>query len=232
MLPLAILAGGFGKRISKISGNLPKSLVQILGRPFIAWQLELFKAKGVSEVVLCLSHKGEVIEQYLTSQSFFGLNMKFSYDGESQLGTGGAIINALEKLGDNFMVAYGDSYLPTDINTIEGIFFSQHKPALMAVRQNTNGHEKSNVLFENGNLIRYSKGSYRMDMKYIDYGLSIFNVSAFNERKLVHNLDLSSIQEELSRENKVVGHEVFEKYYEVGSESGINEFTAYLEGIL
>ena len=56
MMPIIILAGGKGSRIANLTQKTPKSLVEVAGRPFLAWQLDLLEENGIREVVLCVGH--------------------------------------------------------------------------------------------------------------------------------------------------------------------------------
>jgi NDP-sugar pyrophosphorylase family protein len=86
MLQTVVLAGGLGTRIRPVYENLPKSLIPICGRPFLAWQLELLQKNGVTEVILCVSHKSDLIEKYISEEKSFGMQILFSYDGVKQIG--------------------------------------------------------------------------------------------------------------------------------------------------
>ena len=114
MLPVAILAGGLATRLRPITTRIPKALVEVAGEPFIAHQLRYLKAQGISEVVMCTGYLGEMIEAVVKDGAGFGVNVKYSPDGEKLLGTGGALRQALPLLSDEFFVLYGDSFLPVD----------------------------------------------------------------------------------------------------------------------
>ncbi|MGP0097497.1 MAG: NTP transferase domain-containing protein, partial [Terriglobales bacterium] len=62
MLPVAILAGGLATRLGALTEKVPKSLIQIVGEPFVAHQLRLLQAGGIQQVILCVGHLGEMIE--------------------------------------------------------------------------------------------------------------------------------------------------------------------------
>jgi MurNAc alpha-1-phosphate uridylyltransferase len=228
MLDIAILAGGLATRLRPITDVIPKSLIEIHNRPFIDWQLRLLSQKGIEKIVICLGHKSEMIQDFVGNGARYGVEILYSNDGPSQLGTGGAIRKALPFLGDEFMVMYGDSYLPTDFGVLEGAFRSAKKPALMAVFHNSGAYDDSNVLFVDGELKRYSKHDPVQKMSHIDYGLSIFSSSVFSSFPLDLPLDLSEICENLCDSGSLAGYEVRERFYEIGSVEGIQEFSEYI----
>ena len=112
MIPVAILAGGLATRLGDVTKTIPKALLDIAGKPFIAYQLELLRAAGVTKVVMCIAHLADQIEAVLGDGHAYGLEIAYSHD--KLLGTGGALRNALPLLGDEFLVMYGDSYLLCD----------------------------------------------------------------------------------------------------------------------
>ena len=88
MLTVAILAGGLMTRLRPITQKIPKSLVEVSGRPFIAYQLDYLYEQGVRNVVLCVGHLGEMIANEIGDGRNFGLKIIYSYDGSKLLGTG------------------------------------------------------------------------------------------------------------------------------------------------
>src|SRR3989338_8954850 len=102
--PLALLAGGLAQRLRPITEKIPKALVEVNGKPFIACQMEQLKAEGLTRVVCCVGYKGEMIEKMIGDGARFGLRVSYSYDGKSLLGTGGAIKKALPQLGSEFFI--------------------------------------------------------------------------------------------------------------------------------
>ena len=231
MLPIAILAGGFATRLGEFSKNLPKSLIDINGRPFVDWQMELLADAGYTKFIFCLSHKSTLIQGHLGDGSKFGVQIKYSLDGDAQLGTGGAIKKALPLLGSKFAVIYGDSYLPIDFNKVEKNFIQTRAQALMTVYRNEGSFDSSNVEFVKGQLTKYDKKNTNPRMFYIDYGLSYFQNQVFDTYPSDTSFDLSEVSYALSQSKKLSGFEVFRRFYEIGSVSGIRDLsTALREG--
>jgi N-acetyl-alpha-D-muramate 1-phosphate uridylyltransferase len=228
MLTVAILAGGFATRLHPILKDIPKSMIDICGKPFIDWQLSLLSDSGVKRVVLCTSYKSEKIEEYVGNGSKYGIEVRYSKDGPTQLGTGGAIKKATEILEENFMVLYGDSYLPINYSTIQNAFQNINETALMTIYKNDNAFDTSNVNFENGKVKKYSKTPDSIEFRHIDFGLSIFNKSIFNRYSLNKNFDLSDVFSGLCKDNQLAAFEVKERFYEVGSVSGIRDLSDYI----
>ena len=118
-LPVAILAGGLATRLRPITERIPKVLVPVAGRPFLAHQLELLRGQGIRRAVLCVGHLGEMVQREFGDGAAHGVQLDYSFDGPAPLGTGGAVKRALPLLHDRFFVLYGDSYLPIDFRPVE-----------------------------------------------------------------------------------------------------------------
>ena len=230
MLRVAILAGGLATRLRPITSTIPKALVEVAGKPFIRHQLAYLKEQGVTEVVMCTGYLGEMIEAEVGGGSEFGLKVSYSPDGEKLLGTGGALKRALPLLGDAFFVLYGDSFLPIDFTAVENDFIASGRTALMTVLKNDNRWDKSNVIYRDGKLIEYNKQQTRPDMEYIDYGLSIVRREVFDNTPDHEPFDLAGLYHQLSVTGQLAGHEVHQRFYEMGSFEGLKETEAYLAG--
>src|SRR6202167_6208883 len=225
MLPVAILAGGLATRLGRLTETLPKSLIFINGEPFVAHQLRLLQRSGVQHVILCVGHLGNMIEQAIGDGSAFGVKVEYSYDGATLLGTAGAIKSALPKLGQKFFVMYGDSYLTCDYAAIAQEFSRQNKPGLMTVFRNEGQWDASNVEFEEGSILAYSKTNRTARMRYIDYGLGVFRAEAFSRTQAT---DLADVYAELLQTGDLAALEVRERFYEMGSPAGLKEMTSFL----
>jgi len=231
MLPVAILAGGLATRLRPITEKIPKSLVDVNGKPFIFHQLGYLKQQGITRVVLCLGYMGAQVEEVIGDGSLFGLDVCYSYDGPRLLGTGGALKQALPLLGESFFVFYGDSYLPIDFQVVERNFLSGEKPALITVLKNADRWDKSNVQYRDGCIVEYNKRTPSSEMKHIDYGLGVLSASVMDNSPDDGFFDLADIYHFLSVLGLLAGYEVYERFYEIGSYSGLQETINYLKEI-
>ncbi len=226
---MAILAGGLATRLRPLTEHIPKSLLPINGRPFIAHQLDLLRASGITRAVVCAGFLGEQIIEYVGDGQDFGIEVKYSSEGETLLGTGGAVRRALPLLGSRFFILYGDSYLPCDYAAVFQNFRNSGKLALMTVFRNENVWDSSNVEFSDGCIRAYSKQVRTPEMRYIDYGLGLFSEAAFEDVPPDMPVDLAAIYEKLLGAGQLGGHEVSQRFYEAGSRQGLEDLSRYLK---
>jgi len=242
-IPVAVLAGGLATRLRPITEKIPKSLIPVAGKPFLAHQLELLRSRGIRRIVLCVGHLGEMIQRQFGDGSAFGVELDYSFDsprrsetearteagGPKLLGTGGAIKNALPLLGMEFFVLYGDSYLPIEYRPIAEFFRRSGKPGCMTVYRNEGRYDTSNVVFRDGNVAVYDKTKRLPEMHHIDYGLSLLQATVFNAYPAGKPFDLAEVMGKLVREKQLAGYEVRERFYEIGSPAGLAELESLLQ---
>ena len=227
-LPVAILAGGLATRLRPLTEKVPKVLLPVAGKPFLAHQLELLRSQGIRKVVLCVGFLGELVQKEFGDGRAFELKLEYSFDGPVLLGTGGALRQALPKLGEQFFVLYGDSYLPLPFAPVAEFFQRSGKQGLMTVYENHGRYDTSNVWFADGEIKVYDKQRRLPEMRHIDYGLSLFQAVAFAGYPAEQPLDLAAVMQRLLAQKQLAGFEVRERFYEIGSHAGLAELEALL----
>lgn len=228
-LPVAILAGGLATRLRPLTERIPKALVPVAGKPFVEWQLDYLSTQGIERVVICAGYLGDEIVRQIGDGGRFGLKVEYSFDGDQPLGTAGAILRALPRLGEVFFVLYGDSFLPVSFARVEAAFKGSAFAGLMTVLHNENRWDRSNVNFRNGRLLEYNKSSPSAEMEYIDYGLSILTANAMVVHHTDLPADLSNVFRAMSLRGELGGLEVQERFYEIGTFGGLEEAERYFK---
>jgi NDP-sugar pyrophosphorylase family protein len=228
-----ILAGGLGTRMRPLTDKIPKALLPVAGVPFAHYQLRWLARHGVTEVVYCIGARGEQVRAAVGDGRRWGLRVRYVEDGKQLRGTAGALRRALDAgaLRDWFLVLYGDSFLPFDFRRLAAAFLVQRRPALMAVYRNAGRYDAGNVRYEDGVVRLYRKaapGEAPADVDYIDYGASVLRADLVAERVARGGRhDLADLYHGLSREGLLAGLEVGQRFYEIGSPSGLRDFEAW-----
>jgi NDP-sugar pyrophosphorylase family protein len=227
-VPVALLAGGLATRLRPITEKIPKALVDMDGRPFIDHQLALLHRNGIRRVVMCLGYRGEMVQAHCGDGSRYGMELKYSFDGEKLMGTGGAINRAAHLLDDVFWVMYGDSYMDIDYRAVLAFFERAGAQGLMTVLRNANRWDKSNVVFRGGKLVKYEKRNTTPEMEHIDYGVAILRRDALAEVPEDRPFDLAELYTRMVDEGRMVGFEVTNRFYEIGTPEALEEARTYL----
>ena len=228
-VPVALLCGGLATRLASITRAIPKALIDVAGQPFIDHQLDLLAHNGIRQVVLCIGHLGEQIQQYVGDGSSRGLIVRYSYDGDSPAGTGGAIRWAAPMLGDLFWIMYGDSYMEIDYRAILDRFVDSEALGLMTVIRNNDRWDRSNVIFRDGKLLRYDKAERSPEMNYIDYGVQLLRREAITRIPVGAKADLADLYRQLVSERRMIGYEISNRFYEIGTPQALEETRRFLQ---
>ncbi|ECH5574468.1 NTP transferase domain-containing protein [Campylobacter coli] len=111
-----VLAGGLGTRLRSVVQDLPKPMAPINGKPFLAFVLEYLKKQGITEIILSVSYKYELIQEYFKDE-FEGMKIRYNVEKEL-LGTGGAIKDALKLVKNEVYVVNGDTFFDIDLKKL------------------------------------------------------------------------------------------------------------------
>jgi NDP-sugar pyrophosphorylase family protein len=201
-----ILAGGLGTRLGKLAGDLPKPIVDVGGRPFLELQLDLLRRLGLTNFVLCIGYQAAKIQDHFGDGGKFGVELRYSLEEKDLLGTAGAVKQAESLLQDEFFLIYGDSYLRMDYRRAAAQFLAGDRLGMMVVLRNDDKYDRSNILIEDGFITAYDKACPTPQMHYINFGVSLLRRDAL----------------------ELVPSETFERFYEIGSPSGLTEFRRLL----
>ena len=229
MLKAVILAGGRGIRLKPLTDTIPKPMIEIKGKPFLQYQVELLRENGISEMLLCVGYLREKIMSYFGNGSKFNVRVEYSTERDF-LGTGGALKIAEELLPANFVMLYGDSYLPIDYMELLD-FWSQSGSANVVVCYDNNVKIAENNIYidRSGTVIRYSKTHPDKDMNYVEAGVAVLKKEILD---VLPKGEPVSLEEEvfptLITEQKLRGYPTKQRFYDIGTHKGLHEIERVL----
>ncbi|MBL6948979.1 MAG: NTP transferase domain-containing protein, partial [Rhodospirillales bacterium] len=223
-----ILAGGLGTRMQGVADGTAKTLIPVAGRPFADHQLTWLAGQGVTRVIYAIGHRGEQIRDFVGDGGRWGLKVDYVDEGETLLGTGGAVRHVVGNTGigidEGFLLLYGDSYLNIDVPAVWAASGGGAFP-VMCVLKNEGRWDASNAVFADGRVRLYEKGrvdAAAIGMEYIDYGLSVLTPVIVREAIPAGGKgDLTEIFGPLAASGGLRGFEATERFYEIGSPEGL-----------
>ena len=204
-------------------------MVEILNKPFLAYQLDLLRANGIVDIVLCIGHLGKQIRETFGDGSKYGVRIRYSVENKP-LGTAGALKQAESLLRNIFFVIYGDSYLFLNYKEVMSYFISQNKLGLTTIYKNHDDYGQSNIVISSNMVLKYSKTERRKDMVYIDYGASIFKKQVLQLVPENRGYSLEDLFVCLIDREQLLAFEVNERFYEIGSPQGLKDFETFVKG--
>ncbi len=227
--PLLILAGGKATRLKHLAQDTPKYLQPITADAcfadlHLAWAFR----QGFRRVILSVGHLGEKIEAHCGDGARHGLNISYLSDGETPVGTGGAVRAALRFPFDSLAITYGDTYLRFSVaEFLKRFDLSGLDGAMTVYRNQVHGHRCNADL--DGERLTYNKSAPDPTWAYIDYGFLALKRRAIEAFPAVTPLDLAVPLSSLSLANQLLGFSVEHRFWEIGSPEALAEFRRAFE---
>lgn len=216
MIQAVILAGGAGTRMD----NQCKALINIEGRPFITRLIDTLARANVG-TPLVLTHEWPLRAP----------DLRHLDDGPERLGTGGALLHALPKLADPFMVLNGDSFVSgLDYRAVVHAF-QRAREVGMAGLMVVFPYDRSqppNVWFGEGRILDYTKHKLHEEMQHVDAGIFITSPDKLSQyaEGAKPPFDLSVVYSGMIRAGILAGYETPIVPYEIGSPEGLERYRA------
>jgi NDP-sugar pyrophosphorylase family protein len=207
--------------------TIPKSMIQVHGRPFLEREILLLKSHGISDLVLCVGYLGEQIENYFGTGKKLGVSIQYSYDGSDLLGPVGALKRAESMLNSSFFVTYGDAYPRLDYQKVMDFFQQSTKLGLMVVYENKNKYGKSDLVVKDGYVTRYDKKYQNKEMVWINFGVSILRKQALD---MIPSRPCGEEEfyGKLIDKGELLAYPTNERFYEIGNPNSLREFEEFI----
>jgi NDP-sugar pyrophosphorylase family protein len=221
-----VLAGGEGTRLKPITQKIPKPMIEIHGKPFLEYQLELLAKNKITDAVLCVAYLWEQIKDHFgdTFEADDGSKLNIHYSVEPRLlGTGGAIKNAEKFITDHFFVVNGDTYLSIDYQDLGESMIRNNTLGSIAVYENHDKIVQNNIQTDNvGLIVKYDKEHESEYMTGVDAGVAVYRKDLLN--LLPENIPAD---QKVSLENEInpkliIQHQLFgyltkTRFYDMGT---------------
>jgi len=196
-------------------------MVEVDGRPFLDYLIELLKKNGIEEIVLLLGYQHEKITERYGDGSKFGVDVTYSI-GEVSDETGTRVRNAKELLQDTFLLMYCDNYWPMSLEKITEFYNGQSVLASTTVYNNKDGHgeyglENNIFVDESGRVILYDKTRRDTRLNGVDIGFFLLDKKILDFMPNRNFSFESEILPALAAQNQLVGFRTDHPYYPISS---------------
>ncbi|MDQ7047921.1 MAG: nucleotidyltransferase family protein [Sulfurovum sp.] len=151
---IVLMVGGLGTRLRPLTDKLPKPLLQVGNKPILETIINSFSKYGFTNIILSVSYKAEMIEEYFGDGSKFGVNIEYVNE-DKRMGTAGALSLMKEKLTEPFFVMNGDLLTNLNFEYMLEYHHSNNAKATMGVREydfqvpygvvNVDGHDITSI---------------------------------------------------------------------------------------
>lgn len=196
---VVLMVGGLGTRLYPLTKNTPKPMLKVGDKPILETIILNFKKYGFTEIILSVSYKSEIIENYFGNGSKFGVNIEYVHE-EKRMGTAGALSLIREKLSEPFFVMNGDLLTNINFEHMMNYHVANNSIATMGVREydfqvpygvvNVDGIDIKSIEEKPVHNFYVSGGVYVLDSKVLDFipQNEFFDMPTLFEKVIEQNL--------------------------------------------
>jgi len=221
-----ILAAGKGERMKPLTDHTPKPLLPVGGKPLILWHLEKLAKAGFGRIVINHAHLGDQIEEVLGDGEAFGVELRYSREGEP-LETAGGIATALPLIeGEIFPVVNADVFCDYDFGRFAGIMARmEHEKTLahLVLVNNPAHHPQGDFVLEAG-VIREGDSRLTPHPSRLTFsGIGIYRRELFAAVEPWKKAPLAPLLKDAMRQGLVTGEHYSGRWMDVGTPERLRE---------
>ena len=179
-----IMAGGKGTRISSIAQDIPKPMIKIGDKPVLEHEINCLRRQGFTDLILTISHLGNVIKEYFGNGSRLGVNITY-FEETVPLGNAGALLELKNELSEDFLLINGDVVFDIDFSRMYA--FHKDKNAEVTLFTHPNSHPYDSGLLIADKDMAVTKWLTKEDVRPVYYknrvnaGIHIISPKIFKE---------------------------------------------------
>lgn len=192
-MKVVIMAGGKGTRITSVASDIPKPMILIDGKPVLEHEIDCLRKQGFTDIILTVSHLGNVIMDYFQDGSKFGVHIEYYFEKEP-LGNAGALFKIKEKLTEDFLLLNADAMFDVDFNRF--VDFHKRHNALVTLFTHPNSHPYDSGLIISNEHNQVEKWLAKEDERPMYYknrvnaGLHVISPEVLNQVINTQKIDL------------------------------------------
>ena len=192
-MKVVIMAGGKGTRITSVASDIPKPMILIDGKPVLEHEIECLRKQGFTDIILTVSHLGNVIMDYFQDGLKFGVHIEYYFEKEP-MGNAGALFKIKDKLTEDFLLLNADAMFDVDFNRF--VDFHKRHNALVTLFTHPNSHPYDSGLIISNEYNQVEKWLAKEDERPIYYknrvnaGLHVISPEVLNQVIDTQKIDL------------------------------------------
>jgi histidinol-phosphate phosphatase family protein len=212
-----ILAGGRGTRLKPLTDTRPKPMVEILGKPFLAYQIEQLRDQGFEKVLLLLGYLPQVVQDYFGDGSRWGIKIEYSISAVDDE-TARRLKLAESLVDPYFLLLYCDNYWPMQIDKMWPQFIASGAPAMITVYTNKDGYTRNSVRVDpDGYVAIYDKTCASPGLQGVEISYAVIDKSVL---QLLPETNMSvedALYARLAANRQLAAYVTEHRYYSVGA---------------
>lgn len=220
-MKVVILAGGKGTRLKEYTENIPKSMINILGKTVLEYQFENLKKFNLTDIIICIGYLGEKIIDYYGDGKKFGVNIQYVLE-KVPMGTGGALNDLKNIIDEDFILLFGDIMLELDWNRFIDFNKTQNGLGTFLVHPNSHPYDSDLILLDDYSQIKgisYKNSQRGYYKNIVKSGIHIFKREILNfvEEAKKQDLEKDVISKALEKDNIIYAYKTSEYVKDMGT---------------
>ena len=147
-----IMAGGKGTRITSIASDIPKPMILIGDKPVLEHEIICLREQGFVDIILTISHLGNVIKDYFGDGSKFGVHIEYYFEKEP-IGNAGALFELKDKLKEDFLLLNGDVMFNVNFKKFVEYHRTRGGLATLFTHPNSHPYDSGLIIADNNNIV-------------------------------------------------------------------------------
>lgn len=147
-----IMAGGKGTRISSVASDIPKPMIEIESKPVLEHEIECLREQGFTDILITVSHLGNIIMDYFGDGAEFGVNISYYFEKEP-LGNAGALFKVKDQLTDDFLLLNADAMFDIDFNRFVDYHYSHGGIATLFTHPNSHPYDSGVIVADDNHRV-------------------------------------------------------------------------------
>ena len=173
------MAGGRGQRLSPLTDDCPKPLLQVGGNPIVEYSVRRLVKAGVKDVTFCVNYLGTMIQDHFGDGKDLEANIDYIYEPKP-LGTIGGVALKEEFIFEDLLVINGDLLTTINFEKFYGFYLEQDADLAIAtipyrinlpygILDKDSGHEVRSIKEKPSYTHYINTGIYLMRKEMLDY---------------------------------------------------------------
>jgi histidinol-phosphate phosphatase family protein len=212
-----ILAGGRGTRLKPLTDTRPKPMVPILGKPFLAYQIEQLRDQGFSKVLLLLGYLPEMVQEYCADGRRWGIKIEYAISAVEDE-TARRLKLAEPLLEPYFLLLYCDNYWPMHIEKMWSRYIASDAPAMITVYTNKDDYTRNSVrVGSDGYVEVYDKTCTTPGLQGVEISYALVKKSVIGLLSAANISVEEALYSRLAQQKQLLAYVTDHRYYSVGS---------------
>jgi histidinol-phosphate phosphatase family protein len=219
-----IVAGGRGTRMRPLTDSRPKPMIEVNGRPFLEYLVELLREQGFERILLLLGYRAEVIQEHFDDGGTWSVEIDYSVTGPDDL-TASRVRMVDERLDERFLFMYCDNFWPMRFDRMWARYLELGAPAMVTVYTNKDGLTRDSVIVGDDDFVKvFDRGRTTPGLSGVEIGFALLERDVMLEllptRDELPEGDLlfeEAVYPPLVERGELAAFRTDHRYYSVGS---------------